>query len=162
MPATLTVKEYEVALFGDRFRNILDLINMLKGFDLTTLKDLVDAIQQITDAKDMPGRVKGAMAALRVIAEMTPTDVDDRLVEMIDSVLTDELIDIIGRLVGGMLGGGASVQDITISAADRKVSAKAGVPWVFLVRIALQILQLLENLGLNENNDAAIAACSAE
>jgi len=158
---TLTVQEYEAALFGDRFRQILDLINLLKNFDLSKLGGLVDAIRKITEATDLKSRVEAAMEALRVIAEMTPTDVDDRLIEMIDSVLTPELLDIILRLVGGMIGGGANAADVTIQANDRKVAAKAAIPWAFLVRIALQIVQLLENIGLNDNNDAAIAAATA-
>lgn len=152
---TITVQEYEAAAFGDRFRNILEFINFLKDFDLSHIKDLVDAIRQISQADDMAGRIKAGMAALRVIAAMTPSTADDRIVEMIDSVLTDELIDIIARLVGGMIGGGANAQDVTIRAADRATAAKAAVPWVFLVRIALQLVDLLEAIGINDNGPRA-------
>lgn len=162
MSKTLTVQEYEAALFGDRFRNILDLINLLRDFDLSKLGSLVEAIRKIMEATDLKTRVRAGIEALEVIAEMTPTDVDDRLVEMIKSVLTDELLDIITRLVGGMIGGGAQAADVTIQAQDRQISAKAGIPWAFLVRLALQIVQLLENIGLNDNSDAAIAAAAAE
>lgn len=162
MNQTITIQEYDAAGIGDRFRKIMDLINLLRGFDLTKIGELIEAIRKISDAATLKDRVKAGLDALRIVAEITPTDTDDRLVEMIDSVLTDELLDVITRLVGGMLGGGAQAQDITITAADRKVSAKAGIPWGFLVRLALQIIQLLEGLGLNENNDAAIAACAAE
>jgi hypothetical protein len=148
---TLTVQEYEAAIFGDRFRKILDLINFLRSFDLSKLSDLVDAIKKVTDAPDLKAKVKAGLDALRIIAEMTPTDVDDRLVEMIDSVLTDEVLDIIVRLVSGMLSGGAQAQDVTIRAADRRTAAAAGIPWPFLVQIALQIVQLLENLGILSN-----------
>lgn len=148
---TITVQEYEQVSFDANFRSILDLLDLLKNFDLTKITELVKAITAVTEAKTLFDRVKASLQVLTIIAEITPTDTDDRIVDMIKSVLTDELLEIITRLVGGLLGGGAQVQDITILAVDRTVAAKAGIPWSFLTRLAIQILQILERLGLSEN-----------
>lgn len=153
--ATLTMQEYEAALFGDRFRRILELLTFLREFDLTKFHLLVKAVESITSAASLQDRVRVALDALKVIAEMTPGDADDRLVEMITTVLTPELLDVLARLVAGMLGGGATAQDVTITAADRRTAAKAAIPWAFLVRLALQIVQLMESIGALSNGCAA-------
>lgn len=148
---TITVQEYEQVSFDANFRSILDLLDLLKNFDLTKITELVKAITAVTEAKTLFERVKASLQVLTIIAEITPTDTDNRIVDMLKSVLTDELLEIITRLVGGLLGGGAQVQDVTILAVDRTVAAKAGIPWSFLTRLAIQILQILERLGLSEN-----------
>ena len=152
---TLTMQEYEAAIFGDRFRKLMDLVNFLREFDLSQLTELVAAIERVSKATDFKTQIKAAIDALKALAKMTPTDVDDRLVEMVESVMTDELLDIIARLVSGMMAGGANAQDVTILASDRTVAAQANIPWPFLVQLALQIVQLLENMGVLSLNMAA-------
>lgn len=145
---TLSAQDYEKAVSGANFRNILEIIDLLKNFDLSKLRDLLDAIKEITAATTVVARIKAALKTLAIIAEMTPTETDDKIVEVIRSIASDELLEIIARLVGGMLGGSAQTQDVTILAADRRTAAAAGIPWTVLVGIALQIARLLEGLNL--------------
>jgi len=145
--AALTVADYEAAGIGDRFRQIMDIVKLFRDFDFTKITELIAGLKRISEAEDLKGQVKAGIDVLAIIAEMTPTDTDDRVVEMIKSVLTDELIDIISRLVGGMRGNTASVQDVTIQAADRQAASAQGIPWGFLVQIALRIIELLDGIG---------------
>jgi len=78
---------------------------------------------------------------LKVIAGMTPGETDDKLVAAIELILTDKLLEVIERLVGGMTGHAAA--DITILAVDLATAQAAAVPLVFLVRLSLQLVDLL-------------------
>ena len=139
----LTTEEFEAAGFGDKARGVFDLVKLVGGLDLGKVRDVLDTIRDVQSAPDSKGRVKAGLKVLRLIASLTPSQTDDKLATAIDSILTDQLIDVVTRLVGGLSGGQA--QDITIAAADRSTAQAAGIPWAFLVRMALQLVELFNS-----------------
>lgn len=143
MPTTLTVADYEAAALGDRVRNMMSIIDMLQGFDLSKLTELVGLVKVVNDATTIRDKIKAGIDVLAIVATMTATDQDDKMVAMVKSILTDDVLDILGRILGGMLGS-MTAQDVTICAADRQKAMAAGIPWAFLVQIALQLLPLIE------------------
>lgn len=153
MQSVLSVHDYETAAIGDRFRNILDIIDLLKGFDLAKLTELLGIVGKIPAAPDLRTAVDLSLQAFRLIAEMTPTEADDRLVAIIDSILTPELLDIITKIVGGFLGkdaqdhfgfSTATADAFGITAAERHELAARKIPLSFLFELALKLLPLLE------------------
>lgn len=147
----LTVEDYQAAAIGDRFRSIMDIIDLLQGFDLGKVTELLDIVGKIGSAATLKDAVKLSLQAFKIIASMTPTEADDKIVAILDSVLSDELLDIITKIVGGFLGakaqakyGIASAEQYTITAADRTVLEAKGIPVSFLFDIALKLLPLLE------------------
>lgn len=137
----LTVADFEAAAFGDKAKGVFDLVKLVGGLDLNKLRDAVDAIRNVQTAPDAKGRVKAGLQVLKLIASLTPSTNDDKLADAIGTVLTDQLIDVLTRIVGGMLGG-AQAQDVTITSADRATAQAAGIPWAFLVRVGLQLVDL--------------------
>lgn len=146
---TLTVQDYESAVFHDRFQKIFDILDFLRVFDLAKLGELVDAAREVTTAIDLVDQVKTGLGVLRVMATMTETDVDDHMIEIIDSVLTDDMLDIIVRIVCSMTDGGDQGRVIAMQdTAVIYVQLDSGIPWTCLIQISLQIIQLLANLGI--------------
>jgi hypothetical protein len=153
---TLKAEDYEAALLGDAFRNIQDLIDLFGRFDLSKLGELAAAVRNLFTAKTLTEQVRAGLGVLRSLASMTPTEADDKVLATIDSILTDKIIAIIERLVRGMVGK-AHIADVTITAADRKMAMLVGIPWSFLVKVALYIAQLLDRLNIGAQSPEPVA-----
>lgn len=149
----LTVSDYQTAAIGDRFKNILDIVDLLKGFDLAKITELLKLVGEIGKAPDLRTAVEKGLQAFKIIAAMTPNTADDKIVAILDSIMTPEVLSIITKLIGGFLGSEAKVaygiaavdsDSFTISAAEKfDLEAKA-IPVSFLFQVALQLLPLLE------------------
>jgi hypothetical protein len=139
-----TVQEYEAAALGDRLRGVLRLVEMLRGFDLGKVMELVEKVRAVQAADDLVDKVTIGIEVLELIADMTATDADDKIVAMIKSIATPDVIEIIVRIISGLTGN--TMQDVTIAAADRQAMSAKGIPWSFLVQIALQLLPLIEGI----------------
>lgn len=141
----LTTADFEAAAFGEKAKGIFDLVKLIGGLDMGKLRDALGAIRDVQTAPDAKGRVKAGLQVLKLIASLTPNTNDDKLAGAIDAVLTDQLIDVLTRLVGG-LSGNAQAQDVTLTAQDRATAQAAGIPWAFLVRIGLQLVELFGSI----------------
>ena len=146
---TLTVQDYEAAGIADRFRQVMDIIKVFGDFDFDKISELLAALRKIIDAPDLRSRIRAGIEGLAVIASMTPFEQDDHIVEVIQSILTDELLDIIERLFSGLTGNSAVAQDATIQIADRQTATAKGVPWSFLVQVALRLVDLFDCLKID-------------
>lgn len=141
----LSAADFQAVAVGDRFRNVLDLVKLIGQFDLTQVGELIKAVKAVGAAQTLDEKVVAGLQVLRIVASMTPTPTDDKLLAALDSVLSPEVIAILARIVGGLVGQ-AMAQDVTITAIDRQTASAKGIPWSFLVQVALQIVQLLQNL----------------
>lgn len=139
---TFTVQDYQTAAFGDQFRSILDMADMLKNVDLDLLLEIVGKIKALTAAEDMTAKVKIGISLLRAFSQMTETKIDDNLVGMLDSVLTEGVLDVIARIISGLTG--FSIKEANMLAADQNTAEAAGIPWFFLHKIALLLFELIE------------------
>lgn len=148
---SLSASDYEAAAFGGSFRNLLDLFNRLKGLDLRKLKELFELFDKITNAPTLPDAVRAGLDAFRIIATMTPNETDDKIVAVLDSILTDDVINLLTRIIGGFLGADArakfnlaAANDFSVTATDRAYLEAKAIPVSFLFRLALELLPLLE------------------
>lgn len=137
----LTVEDFEAAAFGDKAKGIFDLVKLVGGLDLSKLGEAINALRLIQTAPDAKGRVKAGLQVLKLIAALTPSPNDDKLAAAIGAVMTDQLLDVITRLVAGMTGG-ANAKDVTLTVQDRATAQAARIPWAFLVRLGLQLVDL--------------------
>ena len=97
----------------------MDLLRWLATFgteNLGKLKTVVDLIAQIRDADSLEARVTLALQLLRVLAQISPTTVDDQILDVINRVATPELI---AKLVS-LLGRFSAESVTTMSADDEK------------------------------------------
>jgi len=149
MAENYTIQDYEAAALGDRLRGVLNIVDMLKGFDLGEVMGLIGKIRDIGNAPDLAAQVKLGIEVLEIVAGMTATETDDKVIGMLKSILTDDVVEIITRIISGLTSN--TVQDVTIATADRQAMTAKGVPWSFLVQIALQLLPLIEHFTGDED-----------
>lgn len=140
---SMTAAEFEATALGDRLKQLMQLLDMLKGVDLSQLPALIAAIQAVTAATDLRDKIKAGIAVLALVATMTPTPEDDKLVAALQSVLTDDVLNVLESILGGMMGN-MTTKDVTLTSMQRQQMQAAGIPWAFLVKIALQLLPLIE------------------
>lgn len=137
-PAVITM-----AAFGDRIQGIWEIIDFLRNFDLGAVRDLVTAIQELLAAPDLKSRIRAALKVLEIGAGMTATTVDDEFVATLKKFATDEVIDILVRIIE-VFSGFRTSEAVSLSADDRKVASAMGLPWPLLVQVALQLVKILE------------------
>lgn len=149
MSTAFTAQDYQTAAIGDRLREIMAIINRLREFDLAKVVQLITKVQEIAAAESLKDKVRIGIDVLEIVAAMTETDSDDKLVALIRSIATDDVLEILARIVSGLLGT-FSKQDATLAAADKQVVEAKGIPWAFLVQIAMQLLPLLQHFIDND------------
>lgn len=86
----------------DRVKMILEFSRMFGDLDFGKLKEAFAFLRQAADGElSLAERVDAALQGLRLLAAVTPTDKDDRLIEMIDKIigspLQDTLVDLLDR-----------------------------------------------------------------
>jgi hypothetical protein len=150
--ATLTAVEMQA--FGDRIKGIWDIIDFITKFDLDKIRALLAAIQALVAAEDLKARIKAALLVMEIGAQMTATTVDDEFVATLQRFATDEVLDILVRIIqvfGGFQQQGITTAQATVqmSAADRRRSEAMAIPWALLVQVALQLASFLEKFFKN-------------
>jgi hypothetical protein len=133
--------EYQAVGLGQGLRGIVDVIQIIRRVDFAKLQELMAKLAQLRQIEDIVEKVTICLDALVIIAEMTPTDTDDKIVAAIKGVMTPELIKVIADLVEQTTE--QRVMDATAIAAAQAKAEQAGIPWIFIVQIAMQIVQLL-------------------
>jgi len=139
--------------FGDRIQGIRDIIDFIRKYDLSKLKDFAAAIQAMTSAEGLREQIKAAIHVMDVGAGITQTDVDDRIVDIIQKVVTDDAIDVIIKIIDmikphaaeGVSAMQASVQPM---AAEQAAVEAMGIPWDLMVQIAIAIYNLLKDMDI--------------
>tara|TARA_R110000803_G_scaffold205530_3_gene272265 strand:+ start:3059 stop:3637 length:579 start_codon:yes stop_codon:yes gene_type:complete len=140
----------ETNRIGDRLRGVggkisglLDLIETLKNYDLALLGLLIEKFQAIGNSRSVEDKIEAAIAALRVLTEITPTETDDKVVEFLDSIMTDAVKKILAALVGRYL----AAADGKVSAASCRVEMQQaevlGINWQLLMTLASIIADLI-------------------
>ncbi|MHC4611018.1 MAG: hypothetical protein ACYS7M_11805, partial [Planctomycetota bacterium] len=99
-------------------------------------------------------RIKAALLVMEIGAQMTATTVDDEFVATLQRFATDEVLDILVRIIqvfGGFQQQGITTAQATVqmSAADRRRSEAMAIPWALLVQVALQLASFLEKFFKN-------------
>jgi hypothetical protein len=132
---------------GDRFRNAIDIINVVRQLDPTKLADIAGLVREISTAPDTKSKVIAAMKLASVVSSMTANTVDDAIVDLLDKVLGGPALDIIISLVDKLLlaksqAAACSDDDLTAAAATFDVSA-AGFDIGSIVALAKLIMQII-------------------
>lgn len=145
----LTKSDYEKAGLGDRLRTIMDLMDLLKGLDMSQIGELMTAIQRVGSATTLKEAIKSGLGVFSIIAKMTPDEGDDRLLAVINSVMSDELLDLIGKIVGGMISPELRTkfsisESVALTTSEAQMVEAKAIPVSFLFQVALQLLPLLE------------------
>lgn len=137
-------EKYDASVVSRLFDGVEKLFELVTPENVARLKDLLKAIEALQAAADPVAQAKAGLDILRVVAVMTPTDADNHLVKMLDQLIQSNLLAQLSNIVQGLFGGGAHAQDVTIAGKARLEAEAAGIPWSFLVQVALQIAQLIE------------------
>jgi hypothetical protein len=144
MSATvLTVDDLpHVNAFGDRLTGVFDLLKRLQdlNLDLSSLARLFTAIGEIQAATTTKGKVIASLVTLRMLAEITPTDTDDKIVAAVATLLSGKTLDLLCNLVDSWLGN----QSLALAAVESEVTA-AGINWSTFVELAKLVLALIRS-----------------
>jgi hypothetical protein len=137
----LTVNDLPgVNAIGDRLNGVFDLLKRLRdlNLDLNSLASLMSAIGEIQSATTTKGKVIASLVALKMLAEITPTETDDKIVAAIESLLSGKTLDVLCTLVDSWLGN----QSLALSAVETEVTA-AGFDWTTFMELAKLVLALI-------------------
>jgi len=142
-----------MAGFGDRIKGIRDIIDFIRKFDLSEIGDLITAVKAMMAAEGLPAQIKAAINVLDVGAGITETDVDDRIVDIIQKVATDDMIEVIVKIIDMIKphaaeGVSAMQASVTPMAVEQAAVEAKGIPWNLLVQIAIAIYELLKDMDI--------------
>ena len=136
---------YDSLALGDGLRRFLDIVRLLRGMDLSRLADLFSLLQQIISSDDLRSQIRKGLELMKLVVEMTPTEKDDQVAEVISRLLTDQVIDAIAALIEGFFGKQADAALAAQSVATHRAQLEAqGIPWDVIMQLALYLNQLLE------------------
>lgn len=144
--AVYTLQQFEKFTATASFRNILDLIDLLKGVDYAKVIELLKLVETIKTAPDLTSQVQATLSLLSTVAQLTPTVIDDNLVALLVKVASPEIIAVLVRLVTSMLPSHAQTADVTITQLDRDTVASKSIDWSLIMSIAIQISQIIARL----------------
>lgn len=146
----VTALNAHAAGIGDRLKNAVEVIGILKQLDPTKLATVVGLIRDITTAADTKSKVVAGLKLASVVASMTANTADDLLVEVLDKVLGGPALDIIIALVDKLLQAktqamACSDDDLTATAASFDVAATSFDigSIVALAKLLMQIIALI-------------------
>jgi hypothetical protein len=137
----LTVDDLpRINAIGNRLGGLFDLLKRLQdlNLDLSSLARIVSAIGEIQSATTTKGKVISSLVALRMLAEITPTEKDDKIVATVAELLSGKTLDILCGLVDAWLGN----QSLALSTVEADVTA-AGFDWTSFMEIAKLVLALI-------------------
>lgn len=113
------------------FKAIRQLISFLRKFDidldLSKLGEIGEAVQEFISAEDAAGKVDAFLKVGGILASMTGSEIDDKIVEA-----AKELAPLLVDLVGGLLNG----ESRAVSTAS---TASGGVDSSELVQLAMLV-----------------------
>ena len=132
----------EAAAFGDRMRQIVELVRFLRGFegvDFSQFQDLMAAVWAIGTADGLRAKIVAGLEVLKVLSLMTPGETDDKIVAVIDKI-SEPLLDLLELIVSNYLPG--TQAHILDADMQRQVEA-AGIPWSLILMLAKLLAQLI-------------------
>lgn len=138
---TLTVNDLPgVNAIGDRLNGVFDLLKRLRdlNLDLSSLARLVSAIGEIQSADTTKGKVIASLVVLKMLAEITPSETDDKIVAAVSELLSGKTLDLLCSVVDAWLGN----QSLALSAVESDVTA-AGFDWTTFMELAKLVLALI-------------------
>lgn len=115
MNHALTVNDLSnVNAIGDRLNGVVDLLKRLRdlNLDMSGLMRLVALFGEIRTAPTTREKVVAALEALKLLAQITPTETDDKIVAAITSVLSGVTLDLLCNLVDAWLGNRSLALDV--------------------------------------------------
>lgn len=134
---------YEASTTQVSLSRLVEWLRFLRPENLAALKELIPALDDFVKASEVGDQVRAGLKIMTIIARMTANQTDDKLAEMLTSIATDEVIGILVGLIGGFTGGAGHAQSTDAVQADKAKAEAAGIPWGFLVQIALQLFDIL-------------------
>lgn len=141
----ISVLNQHAAGFGDRLANLVDLLNKLRGLDLTKLTNLVDLVSKITEATTLRERISSTLSVLELAATMTSTTLDDTVVAALKTLQGTELFDMFVDLVTRYIDD-ESPGVSTLSVSQQSQVEAAGLSPSALLAIAQLVAELLKSL----------------
>ncbi len=139
------IADAEMARIGDRFRQIADLWRFVQGtgLDLSQIKELMSSLWAIGQADGLRAKIVAGLSAMKLLASMTDTETDDKIVAVIDRFsepLLDLLVIIVERHVPG------AQQQVILGKSEIQQFETAGIPWSLILTIAKLLAQLIGSL----------------
>lgn len=137
----MTENEVEVTAIGDRLRQAMDLWRFFQdiNLDLPRIQELMSAFWAVRQAGTLRQKMEAGLEVLKLLADVTPTEVDDNIVAVIDK-FSDPLLDLLELVVSNFL------PSADIRVLDVKIQQQfetAGIPWGMILQIAKLLAQLI-------------------
>jgi len=150
MTLNISAQDVEVMKLDNRFQELLDLLKRLTALniDLKKLRELLDALIKVQELMVLEDKIKAAMDVLRIMTEMTSTEIDDKIFETVNELMTDEMVKVIAKLIRQYFPvlapaiGAASVGDVTPE--DEAAVAAKGIPWGMILKLVPVIAGVIE------------------
>jgi hypothetical protein len=147
MTVSLTAQDVTAMGLGDRFQDLLDLLKRLRDFDLTKLRDLLEALAKVQQLMVLEDKIKASMDVLKIGASITPTDIDDKVVAVIDELMTDEMVAVIAKLIRMAIPSnviGARAEPTRFTGADVDAVQAKGIPWGLITQLVPIVIEIVK------------------
>ncbi len=139
-----TIQDYpQLTALGDRLNGVLDLLKRLRelNLDMSTLMRLVSLVGEIQTAQTTKDKVVAALEALKLLAQITPNETDDKIVAAITGVLSGETLDLLCNMIDQWLGN----RSLALADVEAQVTA-AGIDLTAFMELAKLVYGLIRQI----------------
>ena len=127
----------------------MDLLNFLIRFgqqSMDSLKEIIALIEKITKSEDLEEQVKLVLEMLKIAVELTPTEMDDNIVDLISKLADSPLFDILLRMIRRNDPATSVAYSTTAQVQEIETIQMQGVNFLQLVSLANLVMQILKTI----------------
>jgi hypothetical protein len=127
----------------------MDLLNFLIRFgqqSMDSLKEIIALIEKITKSEDLEEQVKLVLEMLKIAVELTPTEMDDNIVDLISKLTDSPLFDILLRMIKRNDPATSVAYLTTAQVQEIETVQMQGINFLQLVSLANLVMQILKTI----------------
>ena len=131
----------------ESIRSRFDLLTSLLGGGayIETVKVVIDIVGQLQQTDNRSEQIKLGLQILKELATLTDTQADDQIVAVVDRALSPQVIDILVRIVGAMLGD-STPQSVEDSMEDLVTVQAFGISLPMLFQLATTLAAIIRTI----------------
>jgi hypothetical protein len=133
-----------------KLKNIFGILSILQNVKQEHFTVLMDAIEKIRGDYPLVDKIRGAVDVVVVVAEYTPTEVDDDIAKVIDQIVDGEdfeqLLDVVTNLFAHDDGKNKlEIDNETLARLTDDLQGKKNtkLPWSVIITLGFEIYKLV-------------------
>tara|TARA_R100001594_G_scaffold147931_2_gene201917 strand:- start:1009 stop:1440 length:432 start_codon:yes stop_codon:yes gene_type:complete len=141
-----------------KLKNIFSILSILQNVKQDHFSVLMDSLEKIRGEFPLVEKIRAVVDILVVIAEYTPSEVDDEIIQSIDQVVEGDDFEQLLNVVGGLFAHDDGTQKLEIDnetlakiTDDFQSKKKTKLPWSVIITLGFEIYKMIREWQKNDD-----------